>query len=190
MMTMNPRDEAEPGWVQQVLHFWFCELNASDWFSGDAAIDARIRDRFMRLHEKLATSEGGGASRARPLLAAVIVLDQFSRNMFRGSPRAFATDATARRLARQAITSDLDSELSPEERYFLYLPFEHSEDRADQALAVKLISQLGSREWTKYALAHQQLIERFGRFPHRNAILGRESSAEEIAAMDEPMGSF
>lgn len=190
MMTMNLPDEGEPNWVQQVLHFWFCELNASDWFSEDPAIDARIRNRFMLLHEKLATSEGGGASQARSLLAAVIVLDQFSRNMFRGSPRAFADGATARKLARQAITNQLDSEMNPEERYFLYLPFEHSEDRADQALAVQLISQLGSREWTKYALAHQQLIERFGRFPHRNAILGRESSAEEIAAMDEPMGSF
>lgn len=187
---MNPRDEAEPDWVQQVLHFWFCELEASHWFSGDTAIDARIRDRFMVLHEKLATSEGGGASRARPLLAAVIVLDQFSRNMFRGSPRAFAYDATARKLARQAITHEMDTEMNREERYFLYLPFEHSEDRADQALAVRLISQLGSREWTKSALAHERLIERFARFPHRNAILGRESTPEEIAAMNEPMGSF
>jgi uncharacterized protein (DUF924 family) len=144
----------------------------------------------MPLHEKLASSEGEGASQARSLLAAVIVLDQFSRNMFRGSPRAYFDGALARKLARRAITNQLDSEMNAEERYFLYLPFEHSEDRADQALAVELISQLGSEEWTKYALAHQKLIERFGRFPHRNAILGRESSAEEIAAMDEPMGSF
>lgn len=190
MITMNPRDEGEPDWVQQVLHFWFCELKASDWFSGDAVIDARIRDRFLQLHEKLASSEDLGVSQARPLLAAVIVLDQFPRNMFRGSPRAFADGATARKLARQAIRNQLDSEMNPEERYFLYLPFEHSEDSADQALAVQLISQLGSAEWTKYALAHQQLIERFGRFPHRNAILGRESSADEIAAMSEPMGSY
>lgn len=190
MMTMNPQDVGEPDWVQQVLHFWFCELKASDWFSGGAAIDAHIRERFMPLHEKLATSEGEDASQARPLLAAVIVLDQFSRNMFRGSPRAYADDAIACKLARQAITDQLDLEMSPEERYFLYLPFEHSEDRADQALAIELISQLGSSEWTKYALAHQQLIERFGRFPHRNAILGRESSAEEIAAMKKRMGSF
>lgn len=187
---MTPSDKAEPDWVQQVLHFWFCELEASDWFSGDAAVDAHIRDRFMVLHEELATSEGGGASQGPSLLAAVIVLDQFSRNLFRGSPRAFASDATARRLARQAIMHEMDSEMSPAERYFLYLPFEHSEDRADQALAVKLISQLGCEEWTEYVLAHQQHIERFGRFPHRNAILGRESSEEEIAAMNEPMGSF
>lgn len=190
MMTLSTPEENEPQWVQQVLHFWFCELNASDRFSGDAAIDARIRDRFMLLHEKLASSEGGEASQVRPLLAAVIVLDQFSRNMFRGTPRAFATDATARNLAGRAITNHPDSNLNREERYFLYLPFEHSEDRADQALAVRLISQLGSTEWTNYALAHQQLIDRFGRFPHRNTILGRESSAEEIAAMNEPMGSF
>ncbi len=189
-MTLNPRDEGEPDWVQRVLHFWFCELKPSDWFSGDAALDARIRDRFMQVHEQVASCQGGGVSQARPLLAAVIVLDQFPRNMFRGSPRAYADGATARKRARQAIGSQLDLEMTPEERYFLYLPFEHSEDRADQALAVELISQLGTSEWTKYALAHQQLIERFGRFPHRNAILGRESSAEEIAAMKEPMGSF
>jgi len=187
---MSTPEETEPGWVQQVLHFWFCDLNASDRFSGDAAIDARIRDQFMLLHEKLASSEGGEASQVRPLLAAAIVLDQFSRNMFRGTPRAFATDATARNLARRAITNHLDTELNKEERYFLYLPFEHSEEREDQALAVKLISQLDSKVWTNYALAHQRLIERFGRFPHRNAILGRESSPEEIAAMNEPMGSF
>lgn len=190
MTTRSARDPGEPEWVQEVLHFWFCELDASDWFSGDAAIDERIRNRFMLLHEKLASNDGGIAPQARPLLAAVIILDQFSRNMFRESPRAFATDASARNLARRAITKHLDTELNKEERYFLYLPFEHSEVREDQALAVKLISQLDSKEWTNYALAHQKLIDRFGRFPHRNAILGRESTSEEIAAMKERMGSF
>ena len=118
------------------------------------------------------------------------MLDQFSRNLFRGSPRAFAADPIARKLARRAVDNQLDTDLESDERYFLYLPFEHSEDPRDQALAVKLISQLGNSEWTKYALAHQRLIDRFGRFPHRNATLGRESTAEEIAAMKEPMGSF
>ena len=96
----------------------------------------------------------------------------------------------ARHLARRAIADGLDSEMEPEERYFLYLPFEHSEDPADQALAVDLIARLDCEEWTKYALAHKTLIDRFGRFPHRNAVLGRQSSAEEIAAMKQPMGSF
>lgn len=189
-MAIGTPEKGEPEWVDQVLHLWFCEFNPSDWFSGDAAVDRRIRDQFSAIHEKLASKEGEGVSRARPLLAAVIVLDQFSRNMFRKSPRAFATDPTARKLARKAIKGHLDSELNREERYFLYLPFEHSEDRDDQELAVRLITQLGCDEWTMYALAHQRLIERFGRFPHRNAVLGRESTPEEIAAMKEPMGSF
>jgi uncharacterized protein (DUF924 family) len=179
-----------PAWVREVLDFWFAELGESGWFSRDAGIDERIRERFLALHERLIADEGGSVAGARPLLAAVIVLDQFSRNLFRGSARAFASDALARHLARRAIADGLDSEMEPEERYFLYLPFEHSEDPADQALAVDLIARLDCEEWTKYALAHQALIDRFGRFPHRNAVLGRQSSAEEIAAMKQPMGSF
>lgn len=187
---MSARDADNPVWVQEVLHFWFAELDESDWFSGDPGIDERVRDRFLVLHKQLAASSGDGVTQARPLLAAVIVLDQFSRNLFRGSARAFTTDAVARGLARQAIANDLDSGLQPQERHFLYMPFEHSEDPADQALAVRLIAQLGCEEWTKYALAHKALIDRFGRFPHRNAALGRESSADEMAAMNQPMGSF
>lgn len=187
---MGALDADNPAWAQEVLDFWFAELGQSGWFSKDAGVDACIRERFLRLHGQLSADEGGGVAGARPLLAAVIVLDQFSRNLFRGSARAFASDAVARNLARQAIADGLDSEMKPEERYFLYLPFEHSEDPADQALAVDLITQLGSEEWTKYAVAHKALIDRFGRFPHRNAVLGRQSSDEEIAAMKQPMGSF
>ncbi len=190
MNTGSPRGERQPGWVQEVLNFWFCELDGADWFSQDDEVDEQIRERFVSLHEQLAGSEAGEFSGARPLLAAVIVLDQFSRNLFRDSPRAFAADPLARKLARRAVDKQLDINLDPTERYFLYLPFEHSENREDQALAVRLISQLGNSEWTKYALGHKALIDRFGRFPHRNATLGRESTAEEIVAMDEPMGSF
>jgi len=122
--------------------------------------------------------------------AAVIVLDQFSRNLYREDARAFAGDASARRLARMAIDAGADVPLPPEQRMFLYLPFEHSESLADQELSLRLYQRLGNEEWTRYARAHHDLVARFGRFPHRNALLGRESTPEEIAAMAEPMGHF
>jgi uncharacterized protein (DUF924 family) len=177
-------------WVDEVLHFWFSELHEADWYTHDAGLDERIRRRFLTLHKRLVANQCTDINQPRPLLAAVIVLDQFSRNMFRGSARAYAADPIARRLARQAIASRYDLDMSGQQRCFLYLPFEHSEDRADQALAVELIAQLGVESWKKYAIAHQLLIDRFGRFPHRNAILGRESTAEEIIAINEPGGSF
>lgn len=183
-------DTVPPGWVDEVLRFWFEEMGESRWFGKSDVIDGQIRDRFLSLHEQLVASEGEGLTTPRPLLAAVIVLDQFSRNMFRGTPRAFAADPVARRLARAAIDRGFDLGMTQAERMFLYLPFEHSEDRGDQTLAVDLIRRLGHAEWTRYAEAHQAIIDRFGRFPHRNAILGRASTAEEIAAMKEPMGSF
>lgn len=180
----------DPAWVGEVLGFWFAELRESDWWAKNESIDARIRARFLGLHARVASTDAGGVVGPRPLLAAVIVLDQFSRNLFRGNRRAFAADPIARRLARQAVSSGFDTTMRPEERLFLYLPFEHSEDPADQALAVRLIAALGQDSWTRYALAHQALIDRFGRFPHRNAVLGRESTAEELAALREPMSSF
>jgi uncharacterized protein (DUF924 family) len=118
------------------------------------------------------------------------VLDQFSRNVYRGSAQAFAGDDLARQLAREAIACGEDAKLSAEERLFLYLPFEHSEELADQELAVHLVEQLENGEWTRYALAHRDLIARFGRFPHRNAALGRDSTPEELEAMAGPMGRF
>lgn len=181
---------SEPAWVKDVLEFWFQELGDAHWFARSNTIDGQIRLRFLELHERLATGCGRNLTAPRPMLAAVIVLDQFSRNMFRGTPRAFAADAIARGLARQAIDRGHDSAMTRAGRMFLYLPFEHSEDREDQALAVRLIKQLGNKEWTRYAVAHRAIIERFGRFPHRNAILGRPSSADELAALEEPLGSF
>ena len=180
----------EPAWVGDVIQFWFAELTEAHWFARDAELDARIRDRFLALHEQIVLSDGIDAAASRPLLAAVIVLDQFSRNMFRGTPRAFAADPIARRLARQAVSRGFDLSMTRDERHFVYLPFEHSEDREDQALSIHLIGQLGHDEWTRHALAHRSIIDRFGRFPHRNAILGRTSTPDELALLDEPMGSF
>ena len=120
----------------------------------------------------------------------MLVLDQFPRNMFRDTPQAFATDALARAVAQGAIAQGLDDGLEPEQRVFLYLPLEHSEDKDDQALAVALISGLGDAEFTRYAQAHKAVIDRFGRFPHRNAVLGRPSTPEEQAFLAEPGSAF
>jgi uncharacterized protein (DUF924 family)/TolB-like protein/Tfp pilus assembly protein PilF len=183
-------DTVEPAWVADALDFWFGEIGARHWFSRSAEVDGEIRERFLALYERLVASDAAGIDGSRPLRAAVIVLDQFSRNMFRDTPRAFAADPLARRLARQIIERGFDSGLAGEERLFVYLPFEHSEDRADQALSCELIGRLGNDVWTQYALAHKAIIDRFGRFPHRNAVLGRTSTAEEMARLAEPMGSF
>ena len=184
------RATAEPGWVAAVLRFWFEELSADDWFAKDHHLDERIRARFLPLYEELVAREALEAATPRALLAAVVVLDQFSRNMFRDSPRAYGADPLARRLARTAVDRGLDRAMTDQERMFLYLPFEHSEDRTDQALSVELFSRLGNEGWTKYALAHKELIDRFGRFPHRNATLNRESTPAELARLREPMGRF
>ena len=133
-----------------------------------------------------AWARAGGAA----LLAAVIVLDQFSRHLFRNSPQAYAADPLARRLARDAIAHGDDRTMTHQERLFLYLPFKHSEDPADQALAVTLIGRLGNGDWTRFALAHKASIDRFGRFPHRNDVLGRISTEDEIALLQYPTGSY
>ena len=176
----------EPAWVTEVLHFWFDELGEAHWFAKSEQIDAQIRDRFLPLYERVVANDGFGATAPRPLLAAVIVLDQFSRNLFRGAPRAFAADSVARRLSGTAIKQGFDLVMKEQERLFLYMPFEHSEDREDQALAAGLIARLGNEEWTRDAIAHKTIIDRFGRFPHRNAILSRHSSAEEVALLQQP----
>jgi uncharacterized protein (DUF924 family) len=178
-----------PPWVAQVLDFWFEEVPAELWFAASNDLDERIRRRFLALHELIIQSDAGNLTHPRPLLAGIIVLDQFSRNMFRGTPRAFAADSLARRLAEQVIALGLDRGMTRAERYFVYLPFEHSEDREHQALAVRLIEQLEDESWTRYARAHQVVIDRFGRFPHRNAILGRSSSPDELQFLKEPLES-
>jgi uncharacterized protein (DUF924 family) len=184
----SSNDPAEPAWVTEVLHFWFDELAEAQWFAKSDGIDAQIRSRFLSLHQWLVAHEGCVAATPRALLAAVIVLDQFSRNLFRGTPRLFAADPVARSLSRSAISQGFDMAMKEQERLFLYMPFEHSEDREDQALAVKLIARLGNEAWTRDAIAHQAIIDRFGRFPHRNAILNRHSSADEVLLLQEPAG--
>jgi len=146
-----------------VLDFWFREAGEEFWFTASSHVDELIRRRFLAVHERIAESDACGLAGPRPLLAGIVVLDQFSRNMFRGTPRAFATDAVARRLAERIIALGLDMGMTHAERYFVYLPFEHSEDREHQALAVRLIEQLGNESWTRYASTHQLVIDRFCR---------------------------
>ena len=186
----SKNEYVEPPWVGQVLQFWFEELTEADWFARSDVIDKRIRERFLTLHQRLVTHGGCNVTGPRPILAGVIVLDQFSRNLFRDSPSAYSADSIARRLARVAIQQSFDIAMTTQERLFLYLPFEHSEERADQALAVQLIGSVGNAEWTRYAIAHKEIIDRFGRFPHRNAVLNRLSTADEIAFLKEPDNSF
>jgi uncharacterized protein (DUF924 family) len=170
----------EPTWIRNVLRFWFDERGEAHWFTRSDDVDAQIRDRFLELHQRLLSNSRLNTLAPRPLLAAVIVLDQFSRNLFRDDPRAFSADPVARRLARKGIEHGFDGAMQRDQRYFLYLPFEHSENRADQTLALNLITALGKEDWTHHATEHKHVIDRFGRFPHRNAALNRASTAEEI----------
>lgn len=180
---------AEPAWAEDVLGFWF-GLPHACWWHKDAAFDAEVRARFLALHEAIRAEHAPALASPRAALAAVIVLDQFSRNMFRDDPRAYASDALARGIAVAAIDAGWDADMARQARLFLYMPLEHSENLADQHRAVALIGALGDPEWTHFAEAHRRVIARFGRFPHRNAILGRVSSDEEEASLHEPMGRF
>ena len=177
--------------VEAVLRFWFSELEESQWFKVDPALDQTIRDRFLTLHDAIASRPPAEASEIPSMaLATVIVLDQFPRNMFRGTPRAFATDAQALAIATDAVDLGMDVLLTPQERWFLYLPFEHAENAEAQAQAVALIGKLGEPTALDYAERHKVIIDRFGRFPHRNAILGRTSTAEELEFLAQPNSSF
>ena len=171
-------------WQDQVIRFWFEEISPQAWFERNQQVDAQIRERFTTLHE-LVSQAGDEVLLADPraALAAVIVLDQFSRNLFRGSTRAFATDAKALAIAKYAVDKGWDGQLSKNERVFLYLPFEHTEDAAEQVRSVELFTALGDAVTLDYALRHKKVIDRFGRYPHRNAVLGRSSTPEEIEFM-------
>jgi len=169
-------------WNEEVVRFWFDELSPQDWFMRNADVDRRIRERFLPLYESVSAGPAEVAT-PRQALATVIVLDQFPRNLFRGSPRAFATDAQALAIAQHAIESGWDRELSAPQRMFLYMPFQHAENRDIQSRSMALFESLGMEQSLDYARQHREIVERFGRFPHRNAALGRASTPEEIEFM-------
>lgn len=179
-----------PGWAKEVIDFWFGRLTHQDRFSGGTPVDDAVRGQFLGLYENLRRVPPTVGFSSERLLASILVFDQFPRNMFRGTPRAFATDPVALDLARGAVRDGLDLQLPDQQRLFVYLPFEHSEDADDQARAVSLIGKVNDPEWTRFAEAHKVIIDRFGRFPHRNAVLGRVSTPEEIEFLKQPGSSF
>ena len=176
---------------QPILHFWFEELTPKQHFAKDAALDEAIRTRFGATLEAAARCELF-AWRATPegRLAEIIVLDQFSRNVYRDTPRAFAQDALALVLAQELVASTQDRSLPPAQRSFAYMPYMHSESALVHTQAVALFSQPGMESNLDFEMRHKAIIDRFGRYPHRNAILGRDSTAEELAFLSEPGSSF
>lgn len=177
--------------LQDVLHFWFEEATPAQHFVKDVAFDAVIQDRFAETHRSAAHGELAGW-RGSPdgRLAEVIVLDQFSRNLFRDDPRAFACDGMALVLAQEAIRAGADRDMPAIRRAFLYMPFMHSESRMIHVEAERLFSQRGLEDNHKFELKHKAIIDRFGRYPHRNRVLGRASTAGELAFLGQPDSSF
>lgn len=174
------RDAA--GNAADVVRFW--RAAQADWFSHDPAFDQRFRDRFFDLHLAAARHEcDEWAAMSEGSLALLILLDQYPRNAFRGTARMYETDAHARHIARKAINAKLDHFIDSELRLFFYLPFAHSESLDDQQLSVDLNRQLG-HPWIDHALGHANIIQRFGRFPHRNRLLGRCTTDAEQAFLD------
>lgn len=166
-----------------VTTFWR-EAGPGKWFKKDEAFDADFRQRFLTAHEAAARGElDAWATTAKGTLALLILLDQFPRNAFRGTARMFATDAQAVDVARAALANGYDQTIEQELRNFFYLPFMHSEDLTDQELAMSLTQPLGENAH-KFAVIHRDIIARFGRFPHRNPVLGRETTAEEQGFLD------
>lgn len=172
-------------WAAELLHTWFHELGPSDWFAPDPRVDAMLRRRFGReLGGLSARPAGEFLSDPQTALAAVLLFDQLPRNLHRGTPRAFASDPLARAIARCALARGWDTTLSRPRRQFLAMPLMHSERIADQRHSLAIYARLGSRYGWPFARSHYRMIARFGRFPHRNAVLGRRSTAAEIAAVE------
>lgn len=187
--------------VEYILDFWFGSSSEENpkprqiWFHKDPVFDRHIRTQFLGDYSKASAGElDHWQDSAAGCLALILLLDQFPRNMFRGSAQAFATDDSALRLAHHARERGFDQKLPPIKRMFIYLPFEHSENLEDQLHSVRLFEQFRSEPAMEstivYAIKHGQIIERFGRFPHRNAILGRISTPEEEAFLSLPGASF
>lgn len=178
--------------IEAVLGFWFSEAVAPKWFVKDSGFDAEV-ERFLgpRLRAAKVGACGHWPATAEGALALVLLFDQAPRNLFRDKAEAYALDPRARAITRQAVAAGLDRRLTQQQRLFLYLPLEHSEDLPDQELSVGLIGQLDEDpDWLVYAERHREIVQRFGRFPHRNGVLGRESTGEEAAFLTQPNSSF
>lgn len=177
--------------MEEVLKFWFEELDEKQWWVKDLDLDKTICERFGEIHSQATKGElSSWRETAKGRLAEIIVLDQFSRNIFRNEPGSFASDELAVELAEEAVAIGADKELDPKLRLFLYMPYMHSESLEVHDKAIKLFEDLGFESNLKYEHAHRDIIVKFGRYPHRNEILGRESTPEEIEFLKQPGSSF
>ena len=177
--------------ADDILRFWFEELTPAQHFAHEDALDATIRERFGATWESARLCElWTWRSTARGRLAEILVLDQFSRNIHRGAPMAFAQDPLALALAQELVAGQHDQALPPPQRAFAYMPYMHSESSTIHAQAMSLFQQPGLENALDFEVRHRDIIARFGRYPHRNAVLGRDSTAQEIAFLAQPGSSF
>ena len=174
-----------------VLQFWFNEISSAQWWKVDPAFDKLVAERFGEIHAQAVRAElFDWRNTPQGRLAEVIVLDQFSRNIYRGTHRAFEADTLALALAQEAVSANLDTALAQEERNFLYMPYMHSESKDIHAIAEPLFKENTSESIYNFELRHKAIIDRFGRYPHRNVMLGRTSTSEELVFLTEPGSSF
>ncbi len=173
---------------QEVLSFWFAEDHKQKWFAKDKNFDEEITLKFYDQYNDIANEFNCSGKSSEEILAAIIVLDQFSRNMFRDTPKAFATDDQALALTKYCIKKSIDQQLSDSHKHFLYMPLMHSENLEDQELSVKLFAF--DNRACEYAKMHRDIIKHFSRFPHRNNILGRKSTTEELEFLKQKNSSF
>ena len=184
----TPQETQAP---QQLLQFWFEETDSKLRFAKSMDFDAEIRRRFLAIHQQASSCElWRWRSSAEGCLAEIIVLDQFSRNLFRDMPESFAFDALALALAQSAVAAGVDRQMPPEQRAFFYMPYMHSESAAVHDEALRLFSDLGIESQLGFELRHKAIIDQFGRYPHRNAILRRPSTAAELAFLQQPGSRF
>lgn len=175
----------------EILRFWFEEIKPSQWWVKDDDFDNLMIQRFAEIHARATCCELFQWRKSpKGRLAEVIILDQFSRNMFRGSPQSFAYDSLALTLSQEAISTEDDKQLKPIERSFLYMPFMHSESLIIHETAIELFQSNGLQNNIDFEIKHKKIIERFGRYPHRNDILGRESTEEELEFLKQPGSGF
>lgn len=176
---------------QSVITFWFEKIEPSQWFAKDSQFDQHIAERFGSLYQQAVQCElFQWRNEAKGRLAEIIILDQFSRNIFRDSSRAFAHDSLALALAQEAVSLQIDQALTDKEKSFLYMPYMHSESKAIHKIAERLFAQPGLESNYRFELKHKEIIDQFGRYPHRNALLGRESTTAEIEFLAGPGSSF
>jgi uncharacterized protein (DUF924 family) len=187
-MTDGPKTRAAP---KDIIQFWFSPETRPHWFVASDAFDAEVRERFGDYSERASAGELDDWARTpEGSLALILLLDQVPRNIHRHTAEAFRSDGKALALAKKAVSVGFDKGVGQDERLFFYLPFQHAEDRAIQDEAVRLVEALGNEENANYARRHRDIIHRFGRFPHRNAQLGRTSTEEEIEFLKQPGSSF